>query len=83
MEGSIAQWLAYLLLDSAALGLIPSIPNFFQKKKLSTLLSLSNRAGLRKEDSGLQMLIEPIKYWPVASRYKKMDFHSYHCLICM
>ena len=27
--GSIAQWLAYLLLDPAAPGAIPSIPKFF------------------------------------------------------
>ena len=30
--GSIAQWLAYLLPDPAALGLIPSIPKNFQMK---------------------------------------------------
>ena len=33
LEGSIAKRLAYLLSDPAALGLIPSIPEFFSKEK--------------------------------------------------
>ena len=41
-DGSIAQWLAYLLSDPAAPGLIPSIPNFFQKEILLMLPRLIN-----------------------------------------
>ena len=41
-DGSIAQWLAYFLLDPTAPGLIPSIPNFFQKENLLMLPRLIN-----------------------------------------
>ena len=37
-------------------GLIPSIPQNFQRKYLSILLKLINSAVLRKVDSGLKML---------------------------
>ena len=40
LGGSVVQWLAYLLLEPAAPGSIPSIPEIFQKKKLSKLLRL-------------------------------------------
>ena len=36
---SIAQWLAYLLLDPAALGSDPSVPDFFQRNKLLSLIN--------------------------------------------
>ena len=40
--GSIAQWRAYVLLDPAAPGLNPSVPEFFQRKKWFMLLILIN-----------------------------------------
>ena len=46
--GTIALWLEYLLPDPTAPGLIPSIPNFFQMIKLSTLLRLINGTGYMK-----------------------------------
>ena len=58
--GSIALWLEYLLPDPTAPGLIPSIPNFFQMIKLSTLLRLINGTGYMKVYDGLKMFIEPI-----------------------
>ena len=59
-KGSIAQWLAYLLLDPTSLGSIPEIPQKIQSKKLSMLLRLINGAAWGKLDSDLKMLIEPI-----------------------
>ena len=35
-------------------------------------LRLIKGAGLRKVDSGLKMMIEPISFWLVASQYKKL-----------
>ena len=43
--GQYSSWLAYLLLDSEALGSIPSIPQKIQRKKLSMLLRLINGAA--------------------------------------
>ena len=51
----------------AALSSIPSNPEIFSEEKLSMLLN--NNAGMRKVDSALKMLIEPIQFWLVASRY--------------
>ena len=52
--GSIAQWIAYLLLDPAATGLIPWIPVIFQRNTLSLLLRLINGTCWRNKDSGLK-----------------------------
>ena len=60
LEGNIPQCLSYLLPDQALVGSIPSIREFFKKNKLSMLLRLINSAAIRKVDSGLKMLIEPI-----------------------
>ena len=49
----MAQLLAYLFQDPAALGSIPSVPK-------SMLLRLIYGTALRKVDSGLNILIEPI-----------------------
>ena len=56
--GSLVLRLTYLLLDPAAPGLNPK--KCFQRKKILTLLRLTNGPGERKVDSGLKMLIEPI-----------------------
>ena len=58
--GSIAQWLADLLPDTAALGLIPCVPKNFLRKKISMLLRLINGPAQRKVNSGLEMLTESI-----------------------
>ena len=40
------------------------------------MLRLINGAGYGKVDSGLKMLIEPIKFWQVASKYYRKIFES-------
>ena len=42
---SLAQWLTDLLPDPAALSLIHSFPEVFQRKKMPNLLRLINRAA--------------------------------------
>ena len=49
--GCKAQWLAYLLLDPAALGSIPSIPEFFSEEKIVKVAQVDQRPSL--EESGL------------------------------
>ena len=34
MEGRIAKWLSYLLLDPAVLGSLPSIPEIFSEERI-------------------------------------------------
>ena len=58
----MAQWLAHLLLDPDAPGLIPRIPNIFQMKKIANFAEAIHNAANRKVDSGLKLLIEPIDY---------------------
>ena len=43
--GSIAQWLACLLLDPGAPGAIPGIPKIISEEKIIKLLRLINGAG--------------------------------------
>ena len=43
--GSVEQWIAYLLPDPAAPGLIPSVPKIFGEEKLSMLVWLINGAS--------------------------------------
>ena len=50
VEGSLAQCLTYLLLDSAALGLILSIPKKFQSNKIVDVAEVNQQ--LRLEESG-------------------------------
>ena len=64
--------LAYLLPDPAAPVSIPSIPEFFQSRKMLLLRRLVNDPAKRKMDSGLKMLIEPILYCLVASTAKNI-----------
>ena len=56
-----------MLPDPAGPGLIPSIPK---------LVSLINGVGKRKVDSGLKMLIEPIK-WQVSARKNSVAAYAY------
>ena len=63
--GSVAQWLAYLILNPVAPVSIPRV----QSNNMLMLLRLINGAAQRKVDSGLKMLIKPIQYWLVASQY--------------
>ena len=57
---SMTQWLAYLLLDPAAPGLIPSVHNFFSDENIVNVAESNKRGAWRKVGSGLKMLIEPI-----------------------
>ena len=57
-EGSREQWLAYLLLDPDAPGLIPNIPKKFRTKEIADVAEVNQRRCL--EESGLKMLIEHI-----------------------
>ena len=57
--GSIALWLAYLLLDPAAQVRFIAFPQSVQMKKLLMLLRLINGARKRKVDSDLKILINP------------------------
>ena len=45
--GSIAQWLAHLLPDPAALGLVPSIPEIFSEEKIVNVrqMNCSDESG--------------------------------------
>ena len=52
MEGSIAQWLAYLLPDPAALGSIPSIP------KLVNVAEFNQRRCLEESGQWLENVVQ-------------------------
>ena len=58
--GSIAQWLAYLYMNPAALGLIPGIPKKISDKIISMLMRLINGTGKRNVGSDLKMMIETV-----------------------
>ena len=56
----------------AAPGLVHRVPEMFSKEIFLILLRLINGAGLRKVDSGLKMLFEPIYFW-LANTTKKFN----------
>ena len=51
LGGSIAQWLSYLLLEPAAPGSIPSIPEIFSEEKIVNVAEVNLRGSL--EENGL------------------------------
>ena len=56
----IAQWLAYVVPDPAALGSTTSITKIILDQKLSMLIKLINDAVCRKVYICLKMMIKPI-----------------------
>ena len=68
--GSLAQWLAHLLLDPAAPGLIASVPKKYSEEKIVNVAWLISGDAMWKVDSGLKMLFKPIKYRLVAKKKK-------------
>lgn len=66
--GSIAHWLAYLLLDPAALSSIPSILKRISEEEIFDFAEVNQQRGLEVNWSvALKMLNEYIYYWLVAS----------------
>ena len=55
---SVAQWLAFLILDPAAH--IPVFLKFFQRGKIIDVAEVNQPRWLEKMDSGLKMLIKTI-----------------------
>ena len=53
-KGSTAQWLAYLILDPAAPGYIPSNPNFFSKEKIVNVAEVNQRRCLEETGQWLE-----------------------------
>ena len=51
LGGSIVRWLAYLLLEPAAPGSIPSIPEIFSEEKIVNVAEVNLRGSL--EENGL------------------------------
>ena len=58
--GSIAQWWAYLLLDSAAPGLNPSVPEFFSEEKMVDVADINQRHCLEESGQWLENVDHPI-----------------------
>ena len=56
------QWLEYLLLDSAAPGPIPSIPQKISEEKIADIALVINGTVQMKVDRTLRMIIQPILY---------------------
>ena len=48
LGGSIAQWLSYLLLEPAAPGSIPSIPENFSEEKIVNVAEVNLRGSLEE-----------------------------------
>ena len=66
--GSIAHWLAYLLLDPAASSSIPSILKRISEEEIFDFAEVNQQRGLEVIWSvALKMLNESIYYWLVAS----------------
>ena len=53
-EGSIAQWLAYLLPDPAALGSIPSITKNISEEKNVDVAEVNQRHGMEERGQWLE-----------------------------
>ena len=65
---SIAQWLACLLPDPAALDSILSITNFFSEENILNVAAVNQRCSWERiVNICLKMLIKLIKYWLVTS----------------
>ena len=48
LGGSVVQWLAYLLLEPAAPGSIPSIPEIFSEEKIVNVAEVNLRGSLEE-----------------------------------
>ena len=68
---NIAQLLACLLPDPAALEWIPGTPKFFSEEKIIDVAEVNQRGWLEKSGEWLETLIEPIQKWLVASFTKR------------
>ena len=54
MRGSIVQWLAYLLSDPAATGLIPNIPEIFSVEKIVDVAEVNQWCCLEESEQWLE-----------------------------
>ena len=63
--GTIAQWLAYLFPDPAALGLIPSVSGIFLEKKIVNVSEVNQQCCLEESEQWLENIDRT--FWLVVS----------------